>query len=221
VCSANSLVTIHGLCEIIERDAEAAWRRSGDDRRIVLETVADPTCNELLARCHAAGLTVWAWDISSDIDVPVMAAALAEDPRRPRLRQLGMYQGFGCHPSAAIALSRAISEAAQTRLTYIAGGRDDFFPFDYQRATDPELLASVWQQYSQPADDYVDASQWSDTKNSGTLATVGGVVQHLVSNVVARGHSQVIAVDLRQTSMKVPVVKVVVPGLAADVDSMG
>ncbi|MGO8078030.1 YcaO-like family protein, partial [Rhizobium leguminosarum] len=41
--------------------------------------------------------------------------------------------GFGCHPDPVRAALRAITEAAQSRLTSIAGSRDDFSPRIYQR----------------------------------------------------------------------------------------
>src|SRR6185436_6065664 len=41
---------VHGLCEVLERDAEAAWRRAGGDRRIVLDTIVDPVCRALVGR---------------------------------------------------------------------------------------------------------------------------------------------------------------------------
>ena len=223
LASGNTMVeaAVHGLCEVIERDAEAQWRRAGADRRLVLETVTDRNCRALLTHCERAGMRVWAWNITADIDVPVMAVALAEDPRRPRLRELGVYQGFGCHPDAAIALSRAITEAAQTRLTYIAGARDDFFPFDYARATDPELLMQLWQQYGQPPDESLDASSDAPGFDVARPTHVGAVLHYLLDAVGTANASQVIAVDLQQPQLGVPVVKILVPGRAMDVEAMG
>ena len=42
--------------------------------------------------------------------------------------------GQGCHPSRPIALLRALTEAAQSRLTIIAGSRDDFYRDDFKHA---------------------------------------------------------------------------------------
>ncbi|MGO8389042.1 YcaO-like family protein, partial [Rhizobium johnstonii] len=41
--------------------------------------------------------------------------------------------GCGCHPDPVRAALRAITEAAQSRLTAIAGSRDDFSPRIYKR----------------------------------------------------------------------------------------
>ena len=52
-------------------------------------------------------------------------------------------QGMGAHPMRGIALSRALTEAAQSRLTYIAGSRDDVFRDMYARLRDPEVKRRI------------------------------------------------------------------------------
>ena len=215
LASGNLLVEaiVHGLCEVIERDAEAAWRRAGGDRRIVLDSIADLACRALIDRITHAGARVFVWDLSGpEGRVPVIAAAIMEDPDEPAWRTLGFYQGFGAHWLPEIAIARALTEAAQTRLTYIAGARDDFFPFDYERATDPELLADLWQRFSAPCDEPV---AFDDLPRL-TARSLGDALDQLVAPL-----RQVIAVDLTHPALGVPVVKVIVPGLATDVEAMG
>lgn len=217
LASGNVLVEaiVHGLCEVIERDAEAAWRRAGGDRRIVLDTITDPVCTQLIERITAAGARVFVWDLGGII--PVIACAIMEDPNEPAWRTLGFYQGFGAHLAPEVAIARAITEAAQTRLTYIAGGRDDFFPFDYERATDPELLAEIWDRLAAPCDDPASFDDLPRTTTRG----LGEDLEVLVEILRAAGSDQVIVVDLTHRELKVPVVKVIVPGRATDIEAMG
>jgi ribosomal protein S12 methylthiotransferase accessory factor len=217
LASGNVLVEaiVHGLCEVIERDAEAAWRRAGGDRRLVLDTITDPICRGLIDRITATGARVFVWDLGGMI--PVVGCAIMEDPREPAWRALGFYQGFGAHLVPEVAIARAITEAAQTRLTYIAGGRDDFFAFDYARATDPELLAELWERLAAPCDD---PAVLDDLPRRPTRG-LGEDLEVLVELVAAHGAGQVIAVELTHRELKVPVVKVLVPGLATDVEAMG
>lgn len=217
LASGNELVeaVAHGLCEVIERDAEAAWRRAGDDRRVVLDSIPDPTCRALIDRITGAGARVFVWDLAGPAAGPgacAIGAAIMEDPREPAWRALGFYQGFGAHWRPEIAIARALTEAAQTRLTYIAGARDDFFPHDYARATDPELLAVLWRRFSAPCDEPV---AFDDLPRLAAR-TLGDAVEQL-----ARAERQVIAVDLTHPALGVPVVKVLVPGRAIDVEAMG
>jgi len=215
LASGNLLVEaiVHGLCEVIERDAEAAWRRAGGDRRLVLDSIADPACRALIDRITGAGARVFVWDLAGPGGgVPVIGAAIMEDPGEPAWRTLGFYQGFGAHWLPEIAIARALTEAAQTRLTYIAGARDDFFPFDYERATDPELLAALWQRFSGPCHEPV---AFDDLPRL-TARSLGDALDQLVAPL-----GQVIVVDLTHPALGVPVVKVIVPGLATDVEAMG
>jgi ribosomal protein S12 methylthiotransferase accessory factor len=207
---------VHGLCEVIERDAEAAWRRAGGDRRLVLDSIPDPACRAIIDRITAAGARVYVWDLTADAErrpaIAVIGAAIMEDPGEPAWRTLGFYQGFGAHWRPEIAIARALTEAAQTRLTYIAGARDDFFPFDYARATDPELLAELWARFSQPCDEPVGF----DDLPALAAGSLGEALEAMVAT-----QRQVIAVDLTHPELGVPVVKVLVPGLATDVEAMG
>ncbi|MDQ3370894.1 MAG: YcaO-like family protein [Myxococcota bacterium] len=215
LASGNVLVEamVHGLCEVIERDAEAAWRRAGGDRRIVLDTIDDAPCRALIDQITATGARVFVWDLGGDTGVPVIGCAIMEDPREPAWRTLGFYQGFGAHLLPEIAIARAITEAAQTRLTYIAGGRDDFFPFDYERATDPELLADLWERLAGPCDEPATFDELPRTE----VTTLG----HALEVLVERVRGPVIAVDLTHPELGVPVVKMLAPGRATDVEAMG
>ncbi len=217
LASGNVLVEaiVHALCEVIERDAEAAWRRAGGDRRLVLDTIADPVCHDLIERITATGARIFVWDLGGLI--PVVGCAIMEDPREPAWRALGFYQGFGAHLVPEVAIARAITEAAQTRLTYIAGGRDDFFTFDYERATDPGILADLWDRLAAPCDE---PAIFDDLPRRPTRG-LGEDLEALVELVLATGAAQVIAVELTHPKLKVPVVKVLVPGLATDVEAMG
>lgn len=219
LASGNHLLEaiVHGLCEVIERDAEARWRAARGQRRLDLATVDDPGCRAMLARFAAAGVFVAVWDLTSDLGVPVFGAAAMEDPHEPAWRALGMYQGFGCHLDPAIALGRALTEAAQTRVTYIAGSRDDFFPFDYDRATDPEVLAPIWDELHAAA---------RETIALGALPRLAGPsfeadLAALLARLDAAGVAQCVAVDLTRAEHAIPVAKVLVPGRATDVDLMG
>ncbi|MEZ4359679.1 MAG: YcaO-like family protein [Kofleriaceae bacterium] len=219
LASGNCLVEaiVHGLCEVIERDAEARWRRARGQRRLVLDSVRDPTCAELIERFTRAGVRVVVWDLTSDVGVPVFGCTILEDPEQPAWRALGVYQGYGCHLAPEIALARALTEAAQTRLTYIAGARDDFFPFDYERATDPELLRAIWYELAEDPGEPV----LFDELPALASAELGDDLELLVARLGACGQRQVIVVDLSRAELGVPVVKVLVPGRACDVSRMG
>lgn len=219
LASGNHLLEAiaHGLCEVIERDGEARWRAERGDRRIDLATIVDPGARGLLATLAAAGVHVTAWDLTTDVGIPAVGAAILEDPREPSWRPLGLYQGFGCHLDPDVAVVRALTEAVQTRVTYIAGSRDDFFPFDYARATDDELLAAIWDDLHRPARAVVD---W---RAAPRLAgdTFEADVATIVARLRAAGDARAVVVDLTRPDHRIPVVRCVIPGRAHQVHLMG
>lgn len=219
LASGNHLLEaiVHGVCEVIERDGEARWRAARGDRRVDLATIEDPVTRALVERVRAGGAHLTVWDLTTDVGIPIYGCALLEDPREPSWRPLGLYQGFGCHLDPAIALIRAVTEAAQTRVTYIAGSRDDFFPFDYARATDEELLAGIWD------DLHREPAERVDLRAAPRLAcaTFEGDLRVVLDRLAAVGARRVIAVDLSHPDVGIPVVKCLVPGRAKDVGHMG
>jgi ribosomal protein S12 methylthiotransferase accessory factor len=120
---------VHGLCEVIERDQASFWFAEQDNpdsrlqRRVMIQSINDPICRPLIEKCLSAGLEVFVWYITINIDVPVFACTVADPQHKTAYPQQAT--GFGCHPVAAVALARAITEAAQSRLTHISGLRED------------------------------------------------------------------------------------------------
>jgi ribosomal protein S12 methylthiotransferase accessory factor len=84
--------------------------------------VEDDLAKGLLDKFAAAEVDVYLRDITSDIGVATCAAA-ADDVklRDPTLLTTGM----GTHTSAGVAVLRALTEVAQSRLTQIHGARED------------------------------------------------------------------------------------------------
>jgi ribosomal protein S12 methylthiotransferase accessory factor len=120
---------VHGLCEVIERDQISFWSVAQDDpksvidRRVRIESVRDPICRSLIEQCLAAGLEVFVWYATMNIDIPVFSCTIVD--RRNKTPYPQQATGYGCHPLQTIALARAITEAAQSRLTHISGLRED------------------------------------------------------------------------------------------------
>ena len=131
LASGNAIeeAIFHGLAEVIERDAWAlveATRKTGP----LISDVEDGLTKSLLDKFAAAEVDVYLRDITSDIGVPTCAAA-ADDVRLrdPTLLTTGM----GTHTSANVAVLRALTEVAQSRLTQIHGAREDTTLADFRK----------------------------------------------------------------------------------------
>ena len=197
---------VHGMFEVIERHAVAqlpalacAERRHVDPR-----TVDDPVCAELIERLLRAGCWLEIVDVSTLPGTHVFVVYLWSDDMPD------LYSGSGCHTTPGIALSRALTEAAQSRLTVISGSRDDIESTAYRdrrRVERPPVSGGR-------------QLRWTDV-----TAPAAGTPGHSFEDQLARlartvqdhtGHP-VLHVDLTPPGEPLAVGKIVAPGLRFDV----
>jgi ribosomal protein S12 methylthiotransferase accessory factor len=201
----------HGLCEVIERDALALWDAAGGSGsavgRIALDSIDDPTCDRVVAVIRAAGLAIGIWDITSDIGLATFACVLVD--RGPnQVGQVYTSHGSGCHPSRSVALLRALTEAAQTRLTFIAGTRDDADRELFERARDPARIERLRAELDAPGE-----GRGFSAVPTRELDDLEDDVRWQRERLAAAGLEQVATVELTQPQIGIPVVRVIVPGL--------
>jgi len=139
LASGNSLVeaTLHGLLEVLERDALSMSRpgdpsRPLDNRRLPepFRTLASAWSGRGVELAVRAVPNVWA--------LPCFEAFLHE----PASTCVNLAGGSGLHLERDIALARAICEAAQSRLSHIHGGRDDVTNFYEKYAPRRDAVAA-------------------------------------------------------------------------------
>ncbi|MFG2681320.1 YcaO-like family protein [Streptomyces sp. NPDC048392] len=112
---------LHGLFEVVERDVLYRDGQSGGRGRtlIAADTVDDPYAREVISCLAAAQMALEIALVDGPYGLPVVLAYVwSEDLPM-------VFAGGGCHTSPVIALTRALTEAAQSRLTVISGTRDD------------------------------------------------------------------------------------------------
>jgi ribosomal protein S12 methylthiotransferase accessory factor len=193
------------------RDATTLWRRSGEARRrltrVDLSTVDDPACREVLDRYERADVAVFVWETTSDVGIPAYSCTIVDRAPNP-YRPIGPMGGFGCHPARGVALLRALTEAAQSRLTVITGARDDV-RFGMGRPEDDLDAARRFlaNHGAQPA-----PRSFRDAPDHAGEALDDDVAWEL-DRLRAAGLRQVVAVDLTRPELGIPVVRVVIPGL--------
>ncbi|TVT40865.1 hypothetical protein FNH05_23345 [Amycolatopsis rhizosphaerae] len=198
---------LHALCEVIERDAEWRWRTSDDERRIALDTVRDAECRRLLDRFAAHGVYVAAWDITSAVGLPVVGCVILSNPNLAEWFGTGVHDGFCCRPDPAVALAGALQEAAQKKLTYISGSRDDVTREEMARAHDTGLVQRVW-------DDLHVGGERTDfaTVRSYTPHGAGSDVAVAAEALLRAGFERIVVVEVAGAHPGPWVVKAVVPG---------
>lgn len=201
----------HALCELVERDAyiRDARRPAPIDNAVNLATVDDPACREVLEKFLAVGLEVAVWDLTPDLGIPTFACHIGEDPKTLH-SPLPINAGWGTHLRREIALLRAFTEAAQTRLTFIAGARDDLPRNVYDSHRDKLRLTAKWNETRRSRG----TRDFHETP-SHAHETFEEDILRIVDALRDRGESQIVVVDLTKEDIGIPVMKVIVPGLLA------
>jgi ribosomal protein S12 methylthiotransferase accessory factor YcaO len=210
----------HALCEVIERDATALAMASTDLAPAVATILAElgfarnapahgglpPMISlrglprraaALVGKLQRAGLEVELRDLTSVTGIATIACTIAEPAGSGGLP--GAHSGCGTHPDARIALTRALTEAAQTRMTCIQGGREDL----------PEFAAAGDAVKPQPSE----AGQTIrfDEIPCHLNSSVNEDVELMIERMRLAGFDQAVVFDMTRPEVGIPVVRVLVP----------
>ncbi|MEI5032999.1 YcaO-like family protein [Streptomyces sp. S1A(2023)] len=168
LASGNSYheAVTHALYEVIERDCTASLGSVpvSARRHVDPSTVDDPVCEAVLGGITEAGAWIEIVDVPNRWGLPCFVTyTWSEGFPSPAV-------GSGVHSSPAVALSRAVTESAQSRLTAITGGRDDLTTAPFAKGSEGAGRAPVtegeivpWQELSGPSREFVedtDEARW-------------------------------------------------------------
>lgn len=168
------------------------------------ETFGDPAIDSLCQRITTVGLSLRLFDVTSDIGIPCIAALLGPGnvTEARHVRFVDVTHGCGCHPNPARSAIRAITEAAQSRLTFISGARDDILPEVFARPL-PEATRALFAAHVR------DVGIANNDLPLGACALLALTLEKLS----ATGLGPAIAIELQEPGLPVAVSKVFVPAL--------
>jgi len=213
LASGNHIIeaTLHGLYEVIERDAVSRLGRHGQVtfsakrcRFIDLKTLDAGPVKQLSDRIAAAELKLVLVWVRSCIPVHTFMAVLLD--LNPFSDSLIVNIGSGTHLSVAVAAIRAITEAAQSRATFIHGSREDLTPEAYEGNN--RKLFKFFDRIEGTAD-------WRrlDERAADDLFQD---YRRIVGQLAEAGYRNVFRVDMSQPRFQIPVVKVWACGMKMD-----
>lgn len=206
LASGNTLTeaVLHGLYEVIERDAIARAATTGPLPTVALGTVVGPA-ESLIGQMRHAGVELQVTVLPSPVELPCFRAEIWSDTLPL------VFAGTGCHLDRDVALCRALTEAAQTRLTLIAGTRDDILRRNYAHADRAARLRGS----GFAEDDGRHRTTYTDvpTTQQPDLAEDLRVTAGHVKAVTGR---EPLYADHTRPDLGIPVVTVVCPGLRFD-----
>lgn len=203
LASGNTIeeAVLHGLLEVIERDALSIAEYTRNPGKQIELSESDGLNYELKRRMEEAGLKVKLWLLDSDVDIPTVVAALDDTVLKdPAL----MVMGAGAHLDPVIAITRALTEAAQSRVVQIHGAREDtdrervVRTFGYEHM---KKLNSYWYEELPP----VRMDELDDSSSDTPAANIRTVLERLED--VADG---AIIVDLSR-GVEIPVIRAIIP----------
>ena len=206
VVSSNGLASgnipmeaiLHGLYEIIERDTFEMVRR-GELRRMPLDpmTIDGDVSAPLIAQLQRAGITARIASAIGPTGIACFEVSIIS-PWCPIVAS-----GYGCHLDRDVALCRAITEAAQSRLTIIAGTRDDIRRTTYKQVHSKVPLPAQPKRHAEMA-------HFQDLPSCVTNDLTEDL-QNVLRRINAIEGMVPLVVDLTRREYNIPVVFVIVP----------
>jgi YcaO-like protein with predicted kinase domain len=209
----------HAIYEMIERHCTTLWQLEGEpamrNTRIALDTIDDPACRDVLAKYEAAAVDVVLWNCTNELGIPVIACAIIDNLENSP-HHLYVNWGMGCHPTREIATLRALTEAAQTRLTFISGARDDVTRSEYKTVTNPERLAKFreWVVMNPPVRVFKAIPSLENE-------TFGEDISVALERLQSIGVQRAILVNLSKPEFGIPVARMIIPSLETPFDVTG
>jgi ribosomal protein S12 methylthiotransferase accessory factor len=209
---AEALVS--AICETIERDFCAQWRaesvRSKLNRQLDLSSINLPWFQQFLSLLETHNLTLMCWDVSYWPEFPTFHCRLVDLSNETGF-SLPATEGWSCHPDPCVALSSCILEAVQSRLTIIAGARDDIEPMNESEKRNSQLLCAL--DLLTPTGHV--PRQWFASERL-EKPTPDILVDFILHHLAARGVTRLGYYDLTCEAYGLPVMKVIWPGAGMD-----
>ena len=200
---------LHALCELVERDAAALWWRGGmRGRPVALENAAMAESVALLAtlRRDATTRQTWLVDITTDLEIPVVAAISCRPDGK------GFACGLGARPTLAGAACRAVMELCQSELAHAvvaakraergAEGLNDRDRGHIARATSIDAhTCGLLHPIGVPA------------RHDAQAPTGAAAMLDVVASRLAAAGIAAFRIDLTRPVFGIPVVRIIAPGL--------
>ena len=213
LASGTSLTeaTIAAVCEVIERDSHALWwagsARSRNNTRVVVNSVNDAACQWLLERFEDADNEIMIWNMTSDLGVPAFRVLIYDRTSDPFFAPFSAAYGVASHPTPAVALGKALLEAAQSRLTRIAGSREDMTRATYQAVQSRKSLSRYAALSGQRQKVRFDSVVPLDVN------TAEHALEVLLERLRSAGLDRVARIQLTPSDSALTVVRIIIPGL--------
>jgi ribosomal protein S12 methylthiotransferase accessory factor len=198
------------IYEVIERDAEWVWRaRSIEQRsrcRLDPSTVPFEWFRRMRATIEREGIRLALYEVPAVIRLPVFICELTEPGAGGAARHI--VYGSAAHDVPEQSLLRSVVEAVQSRVTLIAGVRDDIYYMDPSRDRADSIGLCL------PLPPGFAMRTWADVDGALHPPARPDPV-NLATRLASAGYPDTAIVDLSSSDSEAVVIKAVSPGLGA------
>lgn len=206
--------TLHALYELLENDATAFLQLFGLTAGCRRPVDCSKTTNEELGaaieRVETRGIEVRFFDLTGTIPVPTIGCFLQSALPGARETRVQLTAGFACRSDPADAALAALLEAVQSRLTKIAGSREDLGQETYQTG-----FAALPQPNGPGTEIAAMASVVPGVGGSDHEAMLAAVSQCTLNS---SGANEIYVFPLAEPEFNLHVVRLLVPGMESVVD---
>lgn len=194
---------LHGLLEVIERDAISTAQFTRDLGKEIILTEEDGYLYELARKFKDAGIELKVWLVPTDTGIPTIIAATDDIKLKdPAL----LVMGAGSHLKPEIAVARAITEAAQSRVVQIQGAREDTDREGIIRSVGYDRMKRLnWFWFEEG--EKISLSEVQDLSKKSPAENIDVILEKLKGLA-----ERVLIIDLSREEVAVPVVRVIIPG---------
>ncbi len=194
---------LHGLLEVIERDTLSIAEFNRYSGKKLILTEEDGVNYQLVKMFKKAGVDIHLWVLEHDTPITTVVAATDDTQLKdPAL----LVMGAGAHLKPEIAISRAITEAAQSRVVQIHGAREDTAREEFVRQIGYERMKRMNAFWYEDGES-IKACDLQDISAQTPAENIDIILEHL------RGITpHAVVVNLSRSSVPVPVVRVIIPG---------
>jgi ribosomal protein S12 methylthiotransferase accessory factor len=205
IAAGNTIeeAVIHGLAEVVERDAWSIARYSVQycDALYLEDNPGNDFIIKIFEKFDAADIELVAKDITTDIGIPVVAA-FSRDLVHETMVPI---DGFGAHLDPRVAMVRALLEIATTRALFF-------------QKYGIEGLKEGATAYLRQGEEYED-SRFYAYNQKGLAELEAGYTDDILKDfhiyrekLAAAGLDKIIAVNLTRADVNIPTVRMIVPG---------
>jgi oxazoline/thiazoline synthase len=217
-CAAGNTIeeaVLQGLLELVERDAVALWWYNMIPRHgLDLESFDEPYFSEIKSYYRDRGRSLRVLDLTSDLGIPVFAAVSHRPRKETDNHGENILFGFGAHVDAKIAAERAVVELNQLLPIADAPGTD----WKKRKYLTTDRIIVDWlnnaTMENQPYLAPMDNSRFKTCADYRQLCdpTIYDSVEYC-RRQVEQQDMEVLVLDLTRRDIRLPVVRVFVPGL--------